>query len=84
MARFIERWEKAKQKAEAGSEKDKKRYKERLKAIGLSPDGRRSKVDLEGDKKEGFLEDSAVLEVPRELAPGFKALQRDLNRSDNN
>jgi hypothetical protein len=82
LAAFLDRWEQMKEKAEAGDVKDRRRYEEALKSIGLDPDSKSAKSDLKRDGKDDFKEDSAVIKPPQEILPGFKAFQLDQNRSN--
>ena len=80
LAKFLQRWEKMKQKAEEGSPAAQQDYQNALRSLGLTPGGRTRDLKVEKDKMFGLREDGAVNRPPAEFMDDFNAFLKSRNR----
>ncbi|MCH2177163.1 MAG: hypothetical protein MK106_00005, partial [Mariniblastus sp.] len=80
LAKFLQRWEKMKQKADEGSPAAKQNYQNALRSLGLTPGGQTRDLKVEKDKMFGLREDGAVNRPPAEFMDDFNAFLKSRNR----
>ena len=74
---FAEKWEAMRQKAKTGSQKDRARFDNALKSLGLKdPQNQRSGANLKNDDKTGYRQKSGTRKVPSDFAKKFRAIQK--------
>ncbi len=81
MREFVRRWKEMKEKARAGSARDREQLTDSLQSLGLRPPTtQRNEFSRELDTQRGFEEDAAVNRPPAEMIPAFKAFQKGRSR----
>ncbi len=80
LAKFVQRWEQMKQKAEAGDPAAQQDYHNALLSLGLTPGGTGRDLEVDRDKMFGLREDGAVNRPPAEFMDDFSAYLKSRNR----
>ena len=80
LAKFVQRWEQMKKKAETGDTTAQQDYRNALLSLGLTPGGKGRNLEVDRDKMFGLREDGAVNRPPAEFMDDFNSFLKSRNR----